>query len=188
MSVPSQPPRAPAVAVRPVDPEADAPLLHDWFTRPDESLRGLQHASVEDLAREHRVIAASAHRDAYLGVTDDGPVFACERYDPAHRELAAHVDLRPGDVGMDILVAPVAKPVPGLAVAVMRAAVGYLFMDPMVTRVVVEPDVRDHEAHRLHEIVGFEVARTVHLSDKDVSLGFCTRAAFDAAPARTAVG
>jgi hypothetical protein len=180
LSASPQPPRPPAFAFRPVQPEIDAALLHDWFTRPYASFWGMQNASVEDVVREHRSIDASPHHEAYLGVTDDGPVFLCERYDPGRHELAAHYDVLPGDVGMHFLVGPTTDPVPGFTTAVIRAVMGFLFADPAVSRVVVEPDVRNHKVHRLNDLVGFEVDRTVHLSDKDASLSFCTRERFQA--------
>ena len=182
-----RPPRPSAFSFRSVDPDADATLLHDWFTGPSASFWGRQGASVEDVAREHRAIAAAPHRELALGMTDDGPVFLCERYDPARHELASHYDVRPGDVGMRFLVSPATEPVPGFPTAVVRAVMGLLFTDPSVSRVVAEPDVRNHKAHRLNELVGFEVDRTVHLSDKDASLSFCTHEQFESTVAGAAL-
>jgi len=182
-----RPPRSSAFSFRTVDPETDAVLLHDWFTGPAASFWGRQDASVEDVAREHRAIAATPHREASLGMTDDGPVFLCERYDPARHELASHYDVHPGDVGVRFLVSPATEPVPGFPTAVVRAVMRLLFTDPSVSRVVAEPDVRNHEAHRLNELVGFEVDRTVHLSDKDASLSFCTPEQFETTVAGAAL-
>lgn len=165
---------------RPVDPDRDAVLLHDWFTRPYAHFWGMQDASVADVAAEYRRIDASPHHDALLGLLDETPVFLCERYDPAHHELAAHYDVRAGDVGMHFLVAPAEVPVPGFTTSVIRAVMGMLFADPAVARVVVEPDVRNAKVHRLNGLVGFEVERTVPLSDKEAALSFCTRERFAA--------
>lgn len=168
---------------RPVDPGQDAVLLHDWFTRPYAQFWGMQQATVEDVAAEFHRIAGSPHHDAVLGLLDETPVFLCERYDPAHHELAAHYDVQPGDIGMHFLVAPADVPVPGFTTSVIRAVMDQLFADPAVSRVVVEPDVRNTKVHRLNGLVGFEVAGTVRLSDKEAALSFCTRERFEAAEA-----
>ena len=163
---------------RPVDPERDGALLHAWVTRPGARFWGMQEVELADVVREHRAIAASAHHAAFLGLQCDVPAFLCERYDPAHHEVAGHFDVRPGDVGMHFLVGAAEHPVPGFTTAVIRAVMTFLFDDPATRRVVVEPDVRNHKVHRLNALVGFEVARTVALSDKEAALSFCTRERF----------
>jgi len=101
-----------------------------------------------------------------------------ERFDPAHSELAGLPELRPGDVGMHLLVAPTEAPVSGFTGAVMRTVVEFCFELPGSQRVVVEPDVRNGRIAALNAAVGFRVAREVPLRDKAAALSFCTREDF----------
>ncbi|GGF35425.1 hypothetical protein GCM10011519_06090 [Marmoricola endophyticus] len=161
---------------RAVDPAADAALLHDWVTRPYAAFWDMQDASVADVEKEYAGIAASGHHEAFLGLHDGEPAFLAERYDPAIGELAEAYDVRPGDVGMHVLVAPPSgERVHGWSRAVMDAVLELCFAQPGATRVVVEPDVRNGKVQVLNAAAGFVPAGVVRLPEKDALLSFCTR-------------
>jgi RimJ/RimL family protein N-acetyltransferase len=169
------------VRLEPVDVERDAGLLHRWVTHPRSVFWQMADASVADVAQEYRHIAEHPHHDAWLGRVDGEPAFLAETYDPARSELVGLVglpDLRDGDLGMHVLVAPTDRPVPGFTRQVFRGVMEHCFADPAVARVVVEPDVRNDRIARLNAEAGFAVARVVALPGKDAALSFCTRAAF----------
>ncbi|MGK5741007.1 GNAT family N-acetyltransferase [Micromonospora sp. URMC 103] len=181
-------PRLGEFTLRPVDPEADAPLLHRWVTHPKAVFWLMQDADVARVAEEYRRIAASPYHDAYLGHWRGRPAFLAERYDPAHVELVGLHDARPGDVGMHFLCAPTDTPVHGFTHAVITTVLAWLFADPATHRVVVEPDVRNTAVHALNAAVGFEVVGTVPKPEKDALLSICTRARFHAATGVPAEG
>ncbi|CAM3245697.1 GNAT family N-acetyltransferase [Streptomyces albus] len=168
-------------SLRPVDPAADAPLLHTWVTHPKSVFYLLQDATLADVEREFATIAASPHHDAYLGHHNGEPAFLTERYDPRHVELAGLYPHRPGDVGMHFLCAPTDTPVHGFTRAVITTVMAMLFADPATRRVVVEPDVRNTAVHALNEAVGFRVEQTLTKPEKEALLSFCTREQFEAA-------
>lgn len=174
-------PRLGEFALRPVDPDADARLLHRWVTHPKAVFWLMQDADVAQVAREYRRIADHPHHDAYLGHWRGEPAFLAERYDPAHVELVGLYEARPGDVGMHFLCAPTDAPVHGFTRAVITTVVAWLFADPATRRVVVEPDVRNTAVHALNAAVGFEVVGTVAKPEKDALLSICTRDRFHAA-------
>ncbi|MFK4146292.1 GNAT family N-acetyltransferase [Streptomyces sp. NPDC004065] len=169
---------APAFTFRPLDPPGDAALLHGWVTHPKAAFWMMRDAGVEDVERVYREIAADEHHHALLGLHDGVPAFLMERYDPAHRELAGLYEPRPGDVGMHFLVAPTDTPVHGFTRAVITAVLRHLFEDPAVTRVVVEPDVRNTAVHALNAAVGFVPEREIRKPEKRALLSFCTREQF----------
>ena len=76
------------------------------MTHPRSVYWMMQGASVDDVAHEYRLIVENPHHDAWLGRADGVPAFLAETYDPAHGELAELPELRPGDLGMHVLVAP----------------------------------------------------------------------------------
>ncbi|MEV0633371.1 GNAT family N-acetyltransferase [Streptomyces sp. NPDC050619] len=163
---------------RPLDPLKDAELLHSWLTHPKAAYWMMQDAKLEDVERAYMEIAADEHWHALLGLHDGEPAFLMEVYDPAHRELAGLYEPQPGDVGMHFLVPPTDRPVHGFTRAVITAVMAYLFDDPEVERVVVEPDVSNRAVQALNESVGFVPDREIQKPEKKALLSFCTRERF----------
>lgn len=165
-------------ALRPLDPDADAPLLHRWVTHPKAAFWLMQDADVAGVAAEYRRIAAHPHHDAYLGLWRGEPAFLAERYDPARVELVGRYDPAEGDVGMHFLCAPTEWPVHGFTRAVITTVMAWLFADPATRRVVVEPDVRNTAVQALNAAVGFTVVGPIRKPEKEALLSVCTRDQF----------
>ncbi|MFI6255786.1 GNAT family N-acetyltransferase [Micromonospora zamorensis] len=168
-------------ALRTLDLDTDAALLHTWVTHPKAAFWLMQDADLARVTEEYQRIAEHPHHDAYLGLWRGSPAFLAERYDPAHVELAGLYDHQPGDVGMHFLCPPVGTPVHGFTRAVLGTVMAWLFDDPATRRVVVEPDVRNTAVHALNAAVGFEVVGPIAKPEKDALLSVCTRAQFQAA-------
>ncbi|MER6030304.1 GNAT family N-acetyltransferase [Streptomyces sp. NPDC001851] len=166
---------------RTVDPLRDAGLLHSWVTHPKASFWMMQDTRLEDVERAYREIAADEHHHALLGLRDGEPMFLMEKYDPAHRELTGLYEAQPGDIGMHFLTPATDTPVHGFTRSVITAVMAHLFADPAVSRVVVEPDVRNTAVHALNETVGFVPEREIQKPEKKALLSFCTRERFAAA-------
>ncbi|WP_330296502.1 GNAT family N-acetyltransferase [Streptomyces sp. NBC_00503] len=170
-----------AFSVRPLDPFADAELLHGWVTHPKAAFWMMQEASLPDVEREYMKIAAAEHHEAFIGLHEGRPAFLMEHYDPSRLELVGLYEALPGDVGMHFLVAPSDTPVHGFTLAVITTVMASLFADPATRRVVVEPDVRNTAVHALNEAVGFVPDGPVVKPEKEALLSFCTREQFEAA-------
>lgn len=171
--------------VRPLDPLADAEMVHGWVTHPKAAFWLMGGAGLHDVEREYMAIAAHPHHDAFIGLHDGEPAFLIERYDPTEVELKGLYEAEPGDVGMHFLVAPTDTPVHGFTRAVITAVMDFLFADPSVRRVVVEPDVTNSAVQALNKAVGFEVLREIAKPEKDALLSACTREQFEAATGGT---
>jgi RimJ/RimL family protein N-acetyltransferase len=141
----------------------------------------MQDAGPEEVERAYTEIAADEHHHAYLGLHDGEPAFLMEKYDPAQRELVGLYEPQPGDVGMHFLVAPAERPIHGFTKAVITAVMEFLFADPAVRRVVVEPDVGNKAVHALNAAVGFVPEREIQKPEKKALLSFCTREQFEKA-------
>ncbi|MFJ4028551.1 GNAT family N-acetyltransferase [Paenarthrobacter sp. NPDC089989] len=171
---------------RPVDPVADAPVLHSWVSQEYARFWGMVGCAEQDVVEEYSKIAATGHHQAFLGLDDGVPAFLMERYRPESSPLADVYDVQPGDIGMHLLVSPPSgDPQPGFTTAVMQAVMRELFEDAETQRVVVEPDARNHKIHALNEKVGFRPHGVVTLPAVDPSedhkqglLSFCTREDF----------
>jgi len=167
--------------LRPLDPDADAGLVHGWVTHPKAAFWMMQDADVAEVRRQYRAIDQHPYHDAFLGLADGTPAFLAERYDPARVELAGLYQHREGDVGMHFLCAPTTTPVHGFTRAVLTTVMAFLFADPATRRVVVEPDVRNAPVHALNSAVGFEIVGPLAKPEKDALLSVCTRDRFQAA-------
>ncbi|MEU9705455.1 GNAT family N-acetyltransferase [Streptomyces sp. NPDC047981] len=173
------------IRFRPLDPLADAELLHAWVTHPKAAFWMMQDAKLQDVEREYMAFAANPHHQAFIGLVDEVPAILMERYDPSQLELVGLYDPLPGDVGMHFLVAPTDTPVHGFTRRVITAVMRELFADPATERVVVEPDVANKAVHALNEAVGFVPEREIQKPEKKALLSFCTRAQFEAAVGAT---
>ncbi|XKH58027.1 GNAT family N-acetyltransferase [Citricoccus nitrophenolicus] len=184
---------------RPVDPAADAELLHSWVSTERAHFWGLTGASVEQVRAEHERIAADPHHHALIALDEHSsgaPAFLLETYDPAHSVLTGRYAWRHGDAGLHVLLpAPgtaglgspattivgrpgtadrAGGPETGYSAAAMEASLAHLFADPAVLRVVVEPDVRNTAIQALNARCGFRPVERLDLP------------AADGAPAKTA--
>ncbi|MEV0285733.1 MULTISPECIES: GNAT family N-acetyltransferase [unclassified Kribbella] len=163
------------LSLRPFDLTEDVPTLHGWVTQPYAQYWGLLDASVDDVRAEYRRIESTGHHRAFLGEHDGRPAFLMERYEPSYDAVAKTYDVAPGDVGMHVLVAPPQARIPGFTGAIFETILDSLFSDPLIDRVVVEPDVRNTKIQALNERMGFRKHSIVDLPDKQAWLSFCTR-------------
>lgn len=166
----------------PRDVDGHAARLHAWVTHPRSAFWMMLGATPAEVVADYRAVAEHPHHDAWLGRVDGEPAFLAETYDPVLAPEVGLADLpevRPGDLGMHVLVAPPqpgTEPRPGFTREVFAAVLAHCFADPAVRRVVVEPDVRNDRIAVLNEEAGFVVARVVDLPGKQAALSFCTRA------------
>lgn len=163
------------LTLEPLDLDRDLATVHAWVTHPRSVFWQMQDASLEDVATEYRLIEEHPHHDAWLGRVDGAPAFLAETYDPAHSDLAGLPELRPGDVGMHVLVAPSDTPVHGFTRAVFRAVLDHCLADRTVRRVVVEPDARNERIRALNREFGFRELRTITLPTKEATLSALER-------------
>lgn len=172
-------------ALVPVHPAAHAPLLHRWVTHPRSHFWEMSQAGVVEVAEAYAAIDSSPHHDAWLGLVDDEPAFLCETYDPSRSPFVGLVglpELRPGDVGMHLLVAPPEVEVAGFTRRVFAAVMRHCFDGCGAERVVVEPDVGNAAIAALNAAAGFVVERELDLPTKRAALSTCTPEAFAASP------
>ncbi|TCC46585.1 N-acetyltransferase [Kribbella capetownensis] len=163
------------LSLRPFDLTEDVTTLHGWVTQPYARYWGLLTASRADVYAEYLRIERSGHHRAFLGEHDGRPAFLMERYEPAYDAVGGTYDVAPGDIGMHVLVAPPVARISGFTGAVFETILDSLFRDPLVDRIVVEPDVRNTKIQALNERMGFRKHSIVDLPDKQAWLSFCTR-------------
>lgn len=172
------------LTLEPLDAEEHAGLLHAWVTHPRSEFWQMLHATPAQVAEEYQRITDAPHHHAFLGRADGVPAFLVETYDPRHSELSGLPELRAGDLGMHVLVAPVeltaGRAVPGFTRRVMARVLEHCFATPGVRRVVVEPDTRNRPIAVLNAAAGFRVLRQIDLGHKVAELSVCSLADWEA--------
>ncbi|MBD8687365.1 acetyltransferase [Rhizobium skierniewicense] len=161
-----------------LEPEADSAKLHDWFTRDYARFWNMGHYSQSEVASFYAKLNASGHAASYMGFFEGEPAFVVESYDPRHDQVGKHYDVKDGDWGMHFLVAPPRRKITGFTLAIIRTVLSFHFDNPLIKRLVVEPDVRNEKVHELNRKVGFISARTIELEEKTALLSFATRQDF----------
>ena len=166
--------------------EADQHLktFYDWASRPYASFWGYNGMSVEQVDDEYRKLLAIPGYEIFMGQIDGQPQFMVEYYDPAEDAVGEFYQVRTGDRGMHVLLAPADHPKPGFSWAVFHTVMTHLFSSDDIQRIVVEPDATNHKIHRLNLRAGFTHVAEISLPHKQALLGFCTREQFNNACGR----
>ncbi|MEH1015933.1 GNAT family N-acetyltransferase [Micromonospora sp. CPCC 206060] len=162
-----------------VDPTAHAELLHGWVTEPRAAFWGMGSHTVDEVREIYEFIDGLSTHHAYLIMLDGQPIGLFQTYQPEADPVGERYRVQPGDVGMHLLLAPGKRPPRGLTTVVGPALARFLFRDPTRTRIVVEPDVRNHHALRRLELEGFTFDEEIDMPDKRAQLAFLTRARFE---------
>jgi len=173
--------RALSLTWRPIDPATDAPLLHDWVTRPYARFWGQQHLTAAELEARYRKDQARGH-DRRLALRQDTGEAVCliELYDPQQDELARHYPVSPGDRGLHLLLGPPNAARAGQTHLVISDICAAVFADPAVHRLVCEPDLRNQRVIARLLQAGFQRVKVVYLPHKIAQLMTIDRSQFEA--------
>lgn len=175
---------APLLSLRPVDPLADAELLHGWVSSPRAVFWGMGGLEAETVSAIYAEIAASDSHHAWVLELEDRPLGLLQTYQPHADPIGGAYLPRAGDLGMHLLLAPARRPQPGLTSALAESLAQFLFADPATRRVVAEPDASNWRAVRRMQRTGFELGPQIRLPDKIAQLAFLTRETLQGARAR----
>ncbi|WP_455907198.1 GNAT family N-acetyltransferase [Streptomyces bacillaris] len=167
------------VRLVPVDPAADEELLHGWVTQERARFWGMADHTAEQVREIYEFVGSLATHHAYLALRDGVPAALFQTYEPDADPVGECYDVRPGDFGIHLLIAPAEGEgaVKGYTDSLLTAFTGYVFSDPAHLRVVVEPDARNEKALARMVRVGFELGPEIRKPEKTARLAFLTREA-----------
>ncbi|MFI7239889.1 GNAT family N-acetyltransferase [Streptomyces cyaneofuscatus] len=166
------------VRLVPVDPAADAGLLHGWVTEERARFWGMADHTREQVQEIYEFVDSLPTHHAYLALRDGVPAALFQTYEPDADPVGECYDVQPGDFGIHLLIAPAESEgaVKGYTDALLTAFIGYVFSDPAHLRVVVEPDARNEKALARMVRVGFELGPEIRKPEKTARLAFLPRA------------
>ncbi len=142
-----------STGIRPVDPAADAAVLHGWVTQERAVFWGMTDCDLGRVRRIYEYIDEQEHLAAYLLLVGDHPVGLVQTYDPAVDEIGEWYDRRPGDIGVHLLLADDPARA-GRSAEVVGTALGFVASLPGCDRLVFEPDARNAASLALMERIG----------------------------------
>lgn len=164
------------VCIRPVDPAADADLVHDWVTRERSRFWGMRDASRDRVREIYEYVDSLPTHHAWLVQRDGRPVALFQTYEPDADPVGECYDVRPGDFGIHLLIGPPDGGVePGFTGTVLGEFLEFVLADPSRRRIVVEPDARNDKAIARLARTGFVCGPQVDLPDKRAQLMFLDR-------------
>ncbi|MFE9020085.1 GNAT family N-acetyltransferase [Streptomyces sp. NPDC007808] len=176
------------VRVLPLDPRSDAGVVHGWVSEERASFWGMTGLTTDQVAEIYTHMDTLDTHHAFLLVRDAEPVGLLQTYEPEADRVGECYDVRPGDIGVHLLLAPAGPEGarPGWTSALLTVVAGYVFGTLGRQRVVVDPDVRNEKAVARFLKQGFTAGPRVvlpevdlpdvYLPAKEAQLAFLTRA------------
>ncbi|MEU3722364.1 GNAT family N-acetyltransferase [Streptomyces sp. NPDC031705] len=157
------------VTITPVDPAADSALIHSWVTEERARFWGMGGADRALVQEVYEDVDRRTTHHAFMVARDGERVALFQTYDCAEDRVGTCYEVRPGDVGVHLLIGPSRGGVRhGFTGALMTVFIGFVFSDPAARRVVAEPDARNAKAVGLLERTGFVLGPEVELPEIDL--------------------
>ncbi|MFF4020221.1 GNAT family N-acetyltransferase [Streptomyces sp. NPDC001843] len=175
------------VRVLPLDPHADAGVVHDWVSEERAVFWGMTGLTRDQVAEIYAHMDSLDTHHAFLLLKDGAPAGLLQTYEPEADRVGETYDVRPGDIGIHLLLAPAGPggARTGWSSHLLTAVTSYALRGPGRHRIVVDPDVRNEKAVARFLRQGFEAGGTVvlpevdlpdvHLPEKRAQLAFLTR-------------
>ncbi|MET9321652.1 GNAT family N-acetyltransferase [Streptomyces sp. NPDC003038] len=158
-----------AVTITPVDPAADAPLIHRWVTQERARFWGMGEASLELVQEIYEDVDRRTTHHAFMVSREGERVALFQTYDCAEDRVSECYEVQPGDVGVHLLIGPCdGVPERGFSAALLTAFMAFVFSDTSVRRVIAEPDARNEKAIARLERTGFMLGPEVELPEIDL--------------------
>ena len=158
------------VRVLPLDPGADAAVIHHWVGEDRAAFWGMTELTEQQVAGIYAHMATLDTHNAHLVVRDGEPVALLQTYEPEADRVGECYDVRPGDIGVHLLLAPAGPggTRPGWTARLVAVIAGYVLLGLERRRVVVDPDVRNEKAVTRFRKLGFAPGPVVVLPEIDL--------------------
>ncbi|MFF5495687.1 GNAT family N-acetyltransferase [Streptomyces aquilus] len=159
------------VAVRRLDAQADAGVVHGWVRAERAAFWGMNGLTQDQVADIYAHMDTLDTHHAYLLEKDGEPVGLLQTYEPEADRVSECYTVEPGDIGVHLLLAPAdatAGARAGWSSALLGAVAAYVLVVLDRRRVVVDPDVRNEKAIARFLRQGFVAGERVVLPEIDL--------------------
>ncbi|MFF4508308.1 GNAT family N-acetyltransferase [Streptomyces sp. NPDC001401] len=158
------------VRIRPLDPRADAEAVHRWVAEERAALWGMNGLTRDQVAEIYAHLDTLDTHHAFLLLKDGTPAALLQTYEPAADRVSECYEVRGGDIGVHVLLAPAGPDGarPGWSAALFGVITSYVLKGLDRRRIVVDPDVRNEKATARFLRQGFEAGPVVVLPEIDI--------------------
>ncbi|MFK0042673.1 GNAT family N-acetyltransferase [Streptomyces sp. NPDC090741] len=157
------------VTLTPVDPAADAALIHSWVSEERARFWGMREASRELVREIYEDVDRRTTHHAFLARRDGEPVGLFQTYDCAEDRISECYEVLPGDTGVHLMIGPArGGSERGFSAGLIGAFLSYVLSDGTTRRIVAEPDARNEKAIARLARSGFELGPEVELPEIDL--------------------
>ncbi|MBB5638665.1 siderophore synthetase component [Pedobacter cryoconitis] len=162
------------ITIRPLDPDRDLEMLHEWFHREHALKIWKMNWPIRELESFYRTLLAGDVVNSYIGEANGVPTFNFEVYWACRDLLGGYYDALITDYGTHQFIAPV-DPKLKYASPSTQSILDYVFAEPKVGKMVGEGSVDSMASIMNKAHVGFKIEKVIELPDKKANLNFCYR-------------
>ncbi|GLF96945.1 GNAT family N-acetyltransferase [Streptomyces yaizuensis] len=164
------------VRLVPLDPGADAALVHGWVSEERARYWGMVGHTEEQVREIYAYVDSLTTHHAFLALRDGEPVALFQTYEPTADPVAECYEVQPGDFGVHLLIGSAGgTQESGFTGKLLQALVGFALADPATRRIVAEPDIRNEKAVARLVRAGFELGPEIEKPEKRARLAFLRR-------------
>ncbi|RPF34695.1 GNAT family N-acetyltransferase [Streptomyces sp. TLI_185] len=158
------------VRIRPLDPHADAEVVHRWAAEERAVFWGMNGLSRDQVAGIYAHMDTLDTHHAFLLLKDGTPAVLLQTYEPEADRVSECYEVQGGDLGIHVLLAPAGPDGarPGWSAVLLGVIASYVLKGLERRRIVVDPDVRNEKAIARFLRQGFEAGPVVVLPEIDV--------------------
>ncbi|MEW2162739.1 GNAT family N-acetyltransferase [Streptomyces sp. NPDC007084] len=158
------------VRIRPLDPAADCATVHAWASEERAAFWGMNELTPDQITEIYSELDKLTTHHAFLVEKDGEPVALLQTYDPEADRVGECYEVRPGDIGIHLLLAPAGPDGsrPGWTASLSGVIASYVLRGLDRQRVVTDPDIRNHKAIGRLLRQGFTAGPEVVLPEVDL--------------------
>ncbi|CAA0216005.1 GNAT family N-acetyltransferase [Tenacibaculum maritimum] len=161
------------ITIRPFQVVEDSIFLQKWVTKDYAVFWGMENATLQEVQEEYAKLLEPEGYDVFVGMFHNEPAFVLERYNPQKDLINNFYDSKISDIGIHIIVAPPRKEkIPNFTWFMFRSIMDFVFENPKIERILVEPDIRNKKMFALCERIGFQLSKVIELPHKTAQLAF----------------
>ena len=159
-------------AVRPLCVASDVPVLFKWMSQEYAGPLLTRSHPPQELEESYASMIESDFAQPFMGLVNDVPVCQMDIYRMQQDVLSLSFPARPGDYGLQLVVAPLA--VQDNMLVLIRTCLEYFFSFPEVGRIIVNIEEGNEYHRQLFRKAGFRSFCDIRTGYRSSSLYGCT--------------
>jgi hypothetical protein len=156
------------IAVRPFCVATDVSIVFKWMSQEYAGALLTRSRPPHELEESYASMIESDFAQPFMGLVNDIPVCQMDIYKMQQDALSLSYPVRPGDFGLQLIVAPLA--VQDNMLLLVRTCLEYFFSFPEVGRIIVNIEEGNEYNLQLFKKAGFRIFHDIHAAYRSSSL------------------